>query len=336
MPGVLANAAQNTVKLQQLVYLREVVRHRLNITEAAAHLGVAQPGISRQIRQLEEELGVRIFHRKGKKISGVTEAGQQILQLANELLLKEEQIRCLAAERNAPGRGLLSIATTHTQARYVLPSVLSEFRRNYPQVELRLHQGSPEQISELAEWGEADLIITTEEAQPPRSFLALPCHYWRRCILLPRKHPLAREKRLRLRRLAGFPLVSYVFAFRPASPIMSAFQARGVKPEPSISATDSEVIKAYVRLGFGVGILARMAYDQKRDSDLVMLDADHLFPRGLTRIGFRRDSFLSGHASAFIGLFAPHLDAATLRAAQKTDTEKELEKLCQEMELPVL
>ncbi len=324
------------MKLQQLIYLREVVRHRLNITEAAAHLGLAQPGISRQVRQLEEELGVRIFYRKGKKISGITESGQQILQLANELLLKEEQIRCLAAEQNTPGRGLLSIATTHTLARHALPPVLRSFREQYPEVELRLHQGSPEQISELAEWGEAELIINTEMVEIPRSFLMLPCHYWKRCVLLPRRHPLAGEKRLRLRRLAEFPLVSYVFAFRSASPIMNAFQERGLQPRPSISATDSEVIKTYVRLGFGAGILARMAYDAKQDKDLVALDTEHLFPRGLTRIGFRRDAFLPRYTAAFIRLFAPHLDEQVLRTAQETNTEKELQQLCEEMQLPVL
>jgi LysR family cys regulon transcriptional activator len=296
------------MKLRQLIYIREVARCQLNITAAAEHLFTSQPGISKQIKQLEDELGVDIFARNGKHLANITPAGQQILEIAERVLGDTDNILRVAAEFRAPDRGQLSIATTHTQARYALPKTVKGFKQRYPQVTLHLHQGSPPQIARLAANGEADFAIATEAMEHFDELVMLPCYHWNRCILVPPHHPLTHSDKVSLADLAKHPIVTYTFGFTGRSKLDQAFSARGLKPNVVLTAVDADVIKTYVRLGLGIGIVANMAYDEQQDGDLVRIDASHLFSSSTTHIGFRRGLFLRAYMYEFIRMFAPHLN----------------------------
>lgn len=301
------------MKLRQLHYIREVARRGLNVTAAAEALFTSQPGVSKQIRQLEDELGVEIFVRNGKHLTEVTPAGQRILEYAERVLRDVDNIERVAEEFRHADRGDLSIATTHTQARYALPPVIERFRRRFPRVSLHLHQGSPPQIARMAASGEADFAIATEAMEHFDELVMLPCYRWNRCILLPPTHPLAKKAgRLALEDLAGEPIITYTFGFTGRSKLDQAFAAHGFRPNVVLTAVDADVIKTYVRLGMGVGIVATMAYDETSDSDLVMRPADHLFEASTTHIGFRRGLFLRRYMYEFIEIFAPHLKAAVV------------------------
>lgn len=300
------------MKLRQFFYIREVARSELSITTAAQRLNASQPGVSKQIKQLEDELGVEVFSRNGKHLSSITPAGQQILAIADRVLADVANIQQVAAEFRAPDRGNLSIATTHTQARYALPPVVKRFKQRYAQVVLHLHQGSPVQIARLAANGEADFAIATEAMEHFEELVMLPCYHWNRCILVPPHHPLTRVSELRLADLAKYPIVTYTFGFTGRSRLDQAFAARGLRPNVVLTAVDADVIKTYVRLGLGIGIVANMAYDPVQDSDLVRLDASTLFAPSTTHIGFRRGSLLREYMYEFIQMFAPHLDQATV------------------------
>jgi LysR family transcriptional regulator, cys regulon transcriptional activator len=295
------------MKLRQLHYIHEVAKRGLNVTAAAEALFTSQPGVSKQIRMLEEELGVDIFVRSGKHLAEVTPAGARILEFTTRLLDEVENIKNVAEEFRDTDRGDLSIATTHTQARYALPHVIQQFRKRYPKVTLHLHQGSPPQIAKLAADGQADFAIATEAMHHFESLVMLPCYQWNRCVLVKSGHPLAEKKRLSLADIANFPLVTYTFGFTGRSKLDQAFAAHGLKPNVVLTAVDADVIKTYVRLGLGIGIIANMAYDERVDKDLVRLPADHLFDPSTTHIGFRRGIFLRSFMYEFIHLFAPHL-----------------------------
>lgn len=311
------------MKLRQLRYITEVARRGLNITAAAEALFTSQPGISKQIRLLEDELGVEIFLRHGKHLTEITPAGQRILEYAERLLKDVDSIQNIADEFRQQDRGELAIATTHTQARYALPNVISTFRQRFPKVSLQLQQGSPPQIAKLAASGEADFAIATEAMEHFEDLVMLPCYHWNRCVLVRPDHPLAKLRRkLAVRDIAGHPIVTYTFGFTGRSKLDQAFAAHGTKPEVVLTAVDADVIKTYVRLGLGIGIVATMAYDADEDSDLVALDAAHLFDTSTTHIGFRRGMFLRQYMYAFIEAFAPHLDAGTVdRIAATADAE---------------
>ncbi len=296
------------MKLRQLVYIREVARCKLNITAAAEHLYTSQPGISKQIKQLEDELGVEIFARNGKHLASVTPAGQRILEIAERLLGDAENIQRVADEYRAADRGHLSIATTHTQARYALPPTVKAFKQRYPEVALHLHQGSPPQIARIAASGEADFAIATEAMEHFQELIMLPCYHWNRCILVPPHHPLTHTDHTSLADLARHPIVTYTFGFTGRSKLDQAFAARGLKPNVVLTAVDADVIKTYVRLGLGIGIVANMAYDPELDDDLVRIDASHLFSHSTTHIGFRRGLLLRGFMYEFMAMFAPHLN----------------------------
>jgi LysR family cys regulon transcriptional activator len=295
------------MKLRQLHYIHEVAKRGLNVTAAAEALFTSQPGVSKQIRMLEEELGVDIFVRSGKHLAEITPAGQRILDFTARLLDEVENIKNVAEEFRDTDRGDLSIATTHTQARYALPHVIQQFRKRYPKVTLHLHQGSPPQIAKLAAEGAADFAIATEAMHHFESLVMLPCYHWNRCVLVKPNHPLTEKKKLTLADIANFPLVTYTFGFTGRSKLDQAFAAHGLKPNVVLTAVDADVIKTYVRLGLGIGIIANMAYDERVDKDLVRLPADHLFEPSTTHIGFRRGIFLRGFMYEFISLFAPHL-----------------------------
>lgn len=295
------------MKLHQLRYIYEVVRQDLNVSAAAEALYTSQPGVSKQIRLLEDELGIRIFARSGKQFTHVTEPGKVIVEMAERILQEVKNIKQAALEACDEGRGGLSIATTHTQARHALPPVVLAFRRRYPNVTLHLHQGTPMQIAELAASGAVDFAIATEAMEHFEALVMMPCYHWNRCVLVPPGHPLAEESPLTLERVAAHPIVTYVFGFTGRSKLDEAFRACDLKPNVVFTASDSEVIKTYVRLGLGIGIIAKMAYEPERDGDLCTLDASHLFAHSTTNIGFRRGTFLRGYMYDFIHLFAPHL-----------------------------
>ncbi len=295
------------MKIRQLHYIQEVARRGLNVTAAAEALFTSQPGVSKQIRMLEDELGVNVFVRNGKHLSEITPAGQRILDYTQRLLHEVENIKNIAEEFRDTDRGDLSIATTHTQARYALPPIIQRFRSRFPKVTLHLHQGSPPQIAKLASDGQADFAIATEALELFEDLVMLPCYRWNRIVLVRPDHPLAREAQLGLRELAAHPIITYTFGFTGRSKLDQAFAAHGLRPDVVLTAVDADVIKTYVRLGLGAGIVADLAYDPKEDADLVALRADHLFEHSTTHIGFRRSMFLRGYMYDFIAAFAPHL-----------------------------
>lgn len=295
------------MKLQQLRYIHHVVQQDLNVSAAAESLHTSQPGVSKQIRLLEDELGIQIFQRSGKQLVHVTPAGKIIIEMAERILHEVENIKQAAQEFRDEGCGHLSIATTHTQARHVLPQVVLEFRRRYPRVTLHIHQGTPMQIAEMAASSAVDFAIATEAMEHFENLVMMPCYHWNRWVIVPPGHPLLDAQPLTLEHVAAHPIVTYVFGFTGRSKLDQAFAARNLKPNVVLTAVDTEVIKTYVRLGLGVGIIARMAYQPDIDGDLCAIDASHLFAHSTTNIGFRRGTFLRGYMYDFIHLFAPHL-----------------------------
>lgn len=322
------------MKLQQLRYIWEVAHHDLNVSATAQSLYTSQPGISKQIRLLEDELGVQIFARSGKHLTRVTPAGEEVLRVAGEILARVETIKQLAQEFSAPDHGSLSIATTHTQARYALPPVIEKFIGRYPSVSLHMHQGTPLQISEKASEGGVDFAIATEALELFGNLLMMPCYRWNRCVLVPRDHPLCQLSELRLEDVAEHPIVTYVFGFTGRSRLDEAFRARNLEPRVVFTATDADVIKTYVRLGLGIGIVAHMAYEPNLDADLVALDAAHLFAPSVTSIGFRRGTFLRGFMYDFIEGFAPHLTREVVEQVCALGTREEVETFFSGTELP--
>ena len=295
------------MKLQQLRYIWEVAHHDLNVSATAQSLFTSQPGISKQIRLLEDELGVEIFARSGKHLTHITPAGEVILDLAGEMLRKAESIKRVAQEFSDETAGTLSIATTHTQARYVLPEVISRFMQEYPDVSLVMKQGTPPQVAEMAADGEVDFVIATEALNQFASLITLPCYRWNRCVVVPEGHPLAELEHCSLEAIAEYPIVTYTTGFTGRSKLDEAFSDRGLVPKVVFTAVDSDVIKTYVRLGLGVGLIAGMAYDAPQDGDLVKIDVSHLFANSVTSLGFRKGTFLRGYMHDFIHELAPHL-----------------------------
>lgn len=322
------------MKLQQLRYIWEVAHHDLNVSVTAQSLYTSQPGISKQIRLLEDELGVEIFTRSGKHLTRITPAGQAILQVVGEILRKVDSIKQIAYEFSDENRGALSVATTHTQARYRLPGVISAFIDKYPEVSLHMHQGSPQQIAEMAADGRVDFAIATEALEHFTDLVMMPCYHWNRSVVVPEGHPLARLPRLTLEDIARYPLVTYVFGFTGRSKLDDAFKSRGLSPRVVFTATDADVIKTYVKLGVGVGIMASMAFEPEVDKGLVALDASHLFESSTTWIGFRRGTFLRGFMYAFIQEFAPHLSRDRVDAAVHSHSRGEMLHLFDQSTLP--
>jgi LysR family cys regulon transcriptional activator len=322
------------MKLQQLRYIWEVAHHELNVSATAQSLYTSQPGISKQIRLLEDELGVEVFARSGKHLTHVTPAGEAILKTAGEILRKVESIKSVAQEFSNERKGSLSLATTHTQARYALPTTIRTFIDRYPEVSLHMHQGTPMQISEMAADGTVEFAIATEAMELFSDLVMMPCYRWNRCILVPRNHPLTELSSLTLEDVARYPIVTYVFGFTGRSRLDEAFIEKGLVPKVVFTAADADVIKTYVRLGLGIGIVAQMAYDEEADSDLVTLDASHLFAASITKIGCRRGTFLRGYMYDFIQLFAPHLTREVVDAAFARHSKVELDELFSRLDLP--
>lgn len=295
------------MNLQQLRYLNEIVRRNLNISEAAATLYTSQPGISKQIKLLEEELGIEIFVRNGKRIVAVTEPGKAILDIAQRILLEADNLKQVGQEFQDQDSGHLILATTHTQARYALPPVVKQFIKRYPKVKLGLHQGNPTQVAEQVLNGEADVAIATESLSLYDGLITLPCYEWHHCVVVPPKHPLLNEKKLTLAKLAQHPIITYDYAFSGRGKIDDAFSAAGIAPNIALTAIDADVIKTYVELGLGIGILAELAFIPERDRHLRKIEAGHLFKANTTRLAIRKNEYLRGYTYDFIELFAPHL-----------------------------
>lgn len=323
------------MKLQQLKYIVEVQNNNLNVSATAESLFTSQPGISKQVRMLEDELGIQIFGRSGKHLTHVTNAGQEVIDISREILAQVESIKAVAREHNLPDQGKLNIATTHTQSRYALPPVIQGFMQRYPDVSLHMHQGTPSQISDLAAKGEADFAIATESLHLYNDLIMLPCYHWNRSVIVKKDHPLAQQKQLTIADISAYPLVTYVFGFTGRSELDKAFSEAGLEPKIVFTATDADVIKTYVRLGVGVGVIASMAVDEELDDDLVKIDASHLFQYSTTKIGFRKGNFLRSYMYDFIERFAPHLTKAVVEQAMMQKSNEDVEKMFKDLTLPV-
>jgi len=296
------------MNFQQLRSVREAVRCGFNLTEVASVLHTSQPGVSRQVRELEEELGVELFVRSGKRLLGLTSAGQALLPIIERVLLDADSLRRAGQELQGREEGRLSVAATHSQARYALPHAVRDFRQRWPRVTLHLHQGSPKQVAEMLISGEADIGIATEALAGYEQLVTLPCYRWSHSVVLPPAHPLLELGReLTLHDLARYPIITYEIGYTGRSHIDEAFAAAGLQPEVVLTAMDADVIKTYVELEMGVGIVASIAIDEERDRHLRAIDAGHLFQVNVTRLGMRRELWLPGYAFGFIETFVPTL-----------------------------
>ena len=322
------------MNLQQLRYICAIADAELNVSRAAERLHTSQPGISKQVRLLEAELGIELFRRKGKHLSELTPAGKQILVHARSILERVSSIRQAAADALDATRGSLGIATTHTQSRYSLPPVITRFAKLYPEVKLHMQQGTPMQIAELAVRGDSDFAIATEALAHVDQLVMMPCFRWNRVVLVPRGHPLENSSRLTLHELVEYPLVTYVQGFTGRAQLDQAFAQEGLQPAIVFTAADADVIKTYVRLGMGVGVTASMAVEAGRDADLVALDASHLFDWSTTGIALRREMGLRSYMYDFIQMLAPHLDRATVDAFMQAEDAAAREKLAATLSVP--
>jgi LysR family cys regulon transcriptional activator len=307
------------MNFQQLRFVREAVRRDFNLTEVANALYATQPGVSRAIKELEDELGVEIFERRGKRLIGLTEPGRALLEVVERMLLDTSNLRQIAAQFSGSDQGSLSLATTHTQARYALPQVIKQFKGAYPKVHLGLHQASPVQIAEMVIDGRADIGISTEALDRYPELQTFPCYQWHHSLIVPAGHPLEALSPLTLEAIAEYPIITYDEAFTGRSHIDEAFAAAGVTPDVVLTAIDADVIKTYVEVGLGIGIIASMAFDATRDQNLRLLDGGHLFAPNTTRLGVRRGRFLRGYALQFIRMFAPGISETELHAALRGD-----------------
>jgi LysR family cys regulon transcriptional activator len=324
------------MKLQQLRYLLAIVDNGLNITAAADRLYTSQPGVSKQLKLLEEELGLQLFNRKGKSLDRVTRAGERVIVRARTVMDEVEQIRRLAADFYQEEKGTLTIAATNTQARYVLPEIVRELRNQYPKVNLNLHQGTSEQIADMVKRNDIDFAIATGSNSLFDDLLRIPGYHWDRIVLVPNGHELTKiDRELTLEDLARHPLVSYVFSFDEEDALKQTFAQQGLDANVAFTARDVDVIKTYVLMGLGIGIVASMAYDPKDHKKLTPIKLNGLFPRSTTWIGFRRNTVLRCYMADFIRLFAPHVDASQIDKAASAVNQQELDQLFRNTQLPI-
>jgi LysR family cys regulon transcriptional activator len=303
--------------LQQLRYVCEVARRNLNVSEAAAALHTSQPGVSKQIRALEDELGTPIFVRQGKRLSALTDAGRAVVERVEVILAEVANLRAVGQEFSHEEKGALAVAVTHTQARYALPEIVTAFKKRYPEVRLKLLQGNPHQLARQVLAGEADLAIATEALDEYEDLVTVPCYTWHHTVVVPEGHALIELPRLTLEAIAAYPIVTYDPTFAGRTALDRTFATRGLAPDVVLTALDSDVIKSYVSLGLGVGIISSRAYRAGRDEGLVALPAEHLFPAQTTRLAWKRGAYLRGFTAEFIRLFAPTLTRADLERLVK-------------------
>lgn len=303
------------MNFQQLRIIRETVRRNFNLTEVANALFTSQSGVSKHIKDLEDELGVELFVRKGKRLLGLTDPGKELVVMVERMLLDAGNIKRLAEQYSNRDEGRLTVVTTHTQARYALPKVVTAFKKAYPRVHLKLHQGSPEEIVSMLMDGQADIGVATEAIAEVTELASFPYYSWHHSVIVPGGHPLAKIQPLTLEAIAEFPLITYHEGFTGRTTIDKTFAAAGLAPDVAMSAMDADVIKTYVELGLGVGIIASMAFQPGREGDLRLLDSAHLFPANTTRIAVRRGHYLRGFAYRFIEMCSPALTEATIRSS---------------------
>lgn len=324
------------MKLQQLRFLAAIAKHDLNISAAAQKLFTSQPGVSKQVKMLEEELGVQLFSRNGKHLTSITPVGAQIIEKAELILREVTNIKTIASEQRDDNKGVLTLATTHTQARYVLPPVIERFVKIFPEVRLNLIQGSPEQIATLALDGVADFAIATESLANHANLISMPAYSWNRVVVVPRAHELGYAKKISLQALCQYPIVTYVHGLTGRRVMDDAFAQEQLCPDLVFTATDADVIKTYVRAGLGIGIIAHQAYQPEQDDDLIAIDCGHLFVPSVTRIGFLRGIYMRKYMQKFIALFAPHIDFATLCQVESAENDAQVQKIFAHTPLPKL
>ncbi|GIZ52120.1 CysB family HTH-type transcriptional regulator [Noviherbaspirillum aridicola] len=313
------------MNLHQLRFVREAVRQNFNLTEAAKALYTSQPGVSKAIIELEEELGVDIFTRHGKRIRGLTEPGRAVLRSVELIMQEIDGLKRIGKEFAAQDSGSFTIATTHTQARYALPRVVQAFAQRYPKVRLSLLQGNPKQVAEMVLKDQADMAIATEAIASIDGLISLPCYQWEHVVVVPHDHPLTRITPLTLEAIAAYPLITYDSAFTGRAKIDHAFQLRDLKPDVLLEAIDADVIKTYVELGMGVGIIAGMAYDADRDKGLRAIPVGHLFGTNVSRVALKQGAYLRGYVYSFIELISPTLTRKLVE--QVMNGEKEMYEL---------
>lgn len=301
------------MNIQQLRYVTEVARRNLNVSEAAAALNTSQPGVSKQIRALEEELGASIFVRQGRRFTAITDAGREIVAAIDRILAEIANLKAVGEEFADHAKGSLAVGVTHTQARYALPPVVTAFKKRFPDVRLKLLQGNPHQLARMVLAGEADLAIATEALVEYPDLVTVPCYRWHHCVVVPEGHALTRVKPLTLEAIAAHPIVTYDATFAGRTAVDRVFAARSLAPEIVLTALDSDVIKSYVSLGLGVGIISSRAFRKSKDEGLRAIDCEHLFPAQTTRLAYKRGAYLRGYTVEFIRLFAPHVRGADLK-----------------------
>ena len=305
------------MNLHQLRFVREAVRQNYNLTDAAKALFTSQPGVSKAIIELEEELGVDIFTRHGKRIRGLTEPGRLVLQSVELIMQEIDSLKRIGKEYAAQDSGSFTIATTHTQARYMLPKVVQAFMQRYPKVRLSLLQGNPKQIADMVKTDQADLAIATESIAAIDGLITLPCYQWEHVLVVPHEHPLTRSKAISLEEIAEYPLITYDAAFAGRSKVDHAFDLRQLKPDVLLEAIDADVIKTYVELGMGVGIIAGMAFDPERDRNLRAIPVGQLFGMNVSRVAIKNGAYLRSYVYTFIELLTPALNRKMVEAAMR-------------------
>lgn len=301
------------MKLQQLRCISQIVQSEFNISKASEVLNTSQPGVSKQIKLLEDEIGIKIFQRNGKRLVGLTEPGELILSSIERILQESNNVKVISEEYIEKDQGTFTIATTHTQARYKLPKVVEEFVKKYPKINLNIHQGNPSQVTEQIIRGEADVGIATESINLSEDIHTIPCYQWNRCIVMPKNHPLTKAKRITLEDLALYPMITYDYAFTGSTIVSEVFKNANIEPNIMLTAIDADVIKTYVSLNMGIGLIAEMAYDSTTDYPMVSRDVSHLFPLSTTYIGIRRENFLRKYTSDFIRMFIPQTSKTELK-----------------------
>ncbi len=312
------------MNFQQLRIIRETVKCNYNLTEVGNALFTSQSGVSKHIKDLEDELGIELFLRKGKRLLGLTDPGKELLIIVERMLIDTKNIKLLAEQFSQSDKGQLTVATTHTQARYILPQIVSNFKKEFPKVHLALHQGSPHEISELLLNGEADLAIATESLSQIPELVSFPFYSWHHAVIVTKGHPLEKIKTLKIEDLAEYPIITYHEGFTGRKLIDQTFLNANITPDIVMSALDADVIKTYVELGLGVGIIASMAYQKDRDTQLNILKSDHLFATNTTRIAVRRGHYLRGFAYKFIELCSANLNESEVKSALKPVDQEDL------------
>ena len=301
------------MKLQQLRCIFQIVQSEFNISKASEVLNTSQPGVSKQIKLLEDEIGIKIFQRNGKRLVNLTEPGELILSSIETILQESNNIKVISEEYIEKDQGTFTIATTHTQARYKLPKVVEEFVKKYPKTNLNIHQGNPSQVTDQIINGEADVGIATESINLSEDILTIPCYQWNRCIVMPKNHPLTEVRKITLEDLAAYPMITYDYAFTGSTIVSEVFKNANIEPNIMLTAIDADVIKTYVSLNMGIGLIAEMAFDASTDHPMVSRDVSHLFPLSTTYIGIRRENFLRKYTSDFIRMFIPKVSENELK-----------------------